>query len=81
MWVTDRGSNIIKTLDRNNRLNCSAHILHNILQTTFDLKTNLKDQIINESSIMDFNFSPIDKLAFASKSLVRYMEKKMMTTI
>lgn len=30
-WVTVRGSNIIKALNRNNQLNCSAHILHNIL--------------------------------------------------
>lgn len=64
-WVTDRGSNIIKALDRNNRLNCSAHILHNILQTTFDFtKTNSKDQLIKELLSMA-----------ASKSLVRYMKK------
>lgn len=75
-WVTDKGSNIIKALDRNNRLNCSAHILHNILQTTFDFtKTNSKDQLINELLSMAVDFSPIEKLISASKSLVRYMKK------
>ncbi|KAL4121924.1 hypothetical protein QTP88_014341 [Uroleucon formosanum] len=71
-WVTDRGSNIIKALDRNNRLNCSGHILHNILQTTFDFpKTSSKDQLINELLSMAVDFSLIEKLISAYKSLVR----------
>lgn len=75
-WVTDRGSYIIEALDRNNRLNCSAHTLHNILQTTFDFtKTNSKYQLINELLSMAVDFSPIEKLFSASRSLVRYMKK------
>jgi len=73
-WVTDRGSNIIKALEKYTRINCSAHILHNILQETFSL-TEQKSTENTDAGIQLQYLKPVDTLISASKSLVRYMKK------
>lgn len=35
-FVTDRGSNILKALEKNVRLNCSSHLLANVLEHSFN---------------------------------------------
>lgn len=35
-FVTDRGTNILKALEDNIRLNCSSHLLANVLEPAFD---------------------------------------------
>lgn len=40
VFVTDRGSNIIAALSSDTRLNCSAHLLNNILEHIFLMKEN-----------------------------------------
>jgi len=71
VWVTDRGSNIIKALEPNIRLNCSAHIIHNVLQYTFKgIENNDSSQTEEE-----IDLEPISNLITATKSLIRYMKK------
>lgn len=73
-WVTDHGSNIIKALEKYTRINCSAHILHNILQETFSLTEQKSNENTDAGMHMKY-LKPVDTLISASKSIVRYMKK------
>lgn len=64
-WVTDQGSNIKNVLEAFDRVNCSAHMLSNVLKHTFDHKFLSGDSIT----------LPIEKLMNAVKSLVGYMKR------
>jgi hypothetical protein len=58
-------------LKPNIQLNCSAHIIHNLLQYTFKgIENNDSGQ-----TEKDIALEPISNLITAIKSLVRYMKK------
>lgn len=44
-FVTDRGTNIVKALENNIRLNCSCHLFANVLKKSFDETIDLADLI------------------------------------
>lgn len=67
-WVTDQGSNIKSALESFERINCSAHMLNNVLKHTFDNKFLLGN---NERCVT----LPIFKMINAIKSLVGYMKR------
>lgn len=68
VWVTDQGANRKKALESYVRVNCTAHMLSNILKTTFDNKY-LSGEDGNDEA------KPIYKLIIAAKNLVGYMKR------
>jgi len=45
IFATDRGSNMIKALENNIRLNCSSHLLNNCLEQSFSETTDLIETV------------------------------------
>lgn len=53
-FITDRGSNIVKALEPNIRLNCSSHLLSNILDKSFEETEELAEILLACKKIVKY---------------------------
>lgn len=53
-FVTDRGTNIIKSLESNTRLNCSSHLFANVLDKSFEETVELADVLLGCKKVVKY---------------------------
>jgi len=53
-FVTDRGTNIIKALESNTRLNCSSHLFANVLDKSFEETVELADVLFGCKKVVKY---------------------------
>lgn len=76
-FVTDRGSNVVKALENNIRLNCSGHLFPNVLQHSFKETAKLTELVEASKKNVKYIFQ---KSQFAAP-VTNFLQKRMSNAV